>query len=155
MKLYFLAFTLLIGNLSYAETMKDKKTKEEMLARVDTLIQKSQEGRDAIEKEDVVLACQKINDIFEILPKHLMSIGTKMDLFDKDVIKMEKETKAFLIDIHMTSNICKSGSNAENLDIEEAGKKFKVLNKAFTKQKKRIKKEDTDFDNIYNYYYEF
>lgn len=155
MKFTILAFTLLLSNLSFAETMKDRRIKDEMLERVDSLIQKSQEGRDALDKEDVVLACQKFGEIFEILPKHLMSIGTKMNYFDKKVVSMEKETRAFLIDVHMTDGLCKSGPNAENLDIKAADKKFKAMKKAFKKQKKRIKKGSTDFDNEYHYYYEF
>jgi hypothetical protein len=150
-----IVFTLLMSQFSFAETMKERRIKEEMLTRVDTLVIKVDEGREALAKEDVISACQKVEDLFGLLPKHLVSIGTKMNLFDKNVIKMERETKVFLIDMHMTSNICKSGKDAENLDMEKTDTKFKNMRKAFVKQKKRIQKSDTNYENVYNYYYEF
>jgi hypothetical protein len=155
MKNVFILLLLMIGQVASAQTLKEKKLKQEMLGRVDTLIEKSQQAREALKTEDVVLACKKINELFKILPDHLISIGTSMNLFDPKVIKMENETKMFLIDMHQRSNICAMGETGENLDIGKTDKKFKEMIKAFGKQKKKIKKSDVDYENTYNYYYEF
>lgn len=155
MKSGLILVLLLVSQLSFAQTLKEKKIKEEMLKRTDTLISLTQEGREALKVEDVVNACKKINELFRLLPVHLVSIGTRMNLFDPKVIQMENETKMFLIDMHKRSNICATGETGENLDIGKTDKQFKNMIKAFEKQKKRIKKSDTDYDNTYNYYYEF
>jgi hypothetical protein len=61
----------------------------------------------------------------------------------------------FLIYIHQRSNICSNGETGENLDISETKQKFKSMKRMLEKQKKIIKKLDTDYENTYNYYYEF
>lgn len=156
MKTVFMLFLLLVSQLTFAQTLKEKKIKEEMLKRVDSLITKTEEGRKALKEEDVEEACNIINSLFKVLPDHLVSIGTRMNLLDSKIIKMENETKMFLIDMHRRSNICASGDEiGENLDIGETDKQFKKMNKSFEKQKKRIKKEETNYNNYYNYYYEF
>lgn len=156
MKLGLMLALLLMSQVALAETIKGKQIKAEMVTRVDTLITKITDSRDALDKEDVVTACAKINEIFKILPDHLVSIGTRMNLFDPKVIRMEQETKMFLIYIHQRSNICASGENTgENLDLQETQKKLKSMSKMLVKQKKRIKKSSTEYNNTYNYYYEF
>lgn len=155
MKPVFILVLMLATQFSFAQTLREKKIKEEMLSRVDTLIAKTQEGREALDSEDVIKACDIIDELFKILPDHLVSIGTRMNLFDSKIIKMENETKMFLIDTHMRSNICSVGERGENLDIGETDKQLKKMNKSFKKQKKTIKKKDTDYNNTYNYYYEF
>ncbi len=156
MKLGLMLAFLLLSQVALAETIKGKQIKAEMMTRIDSLITKITDGRDALDREDVVTACAKINEIFEILPKHLVSIGTRMNLFDPKVIRMEQESKMFLIYIHQRSNICASGaSTGENLDLQETQKKLKSMSKMLVKQKKRIKKSSTEYNNTYNYYYEF
>lgn len=146
---------LLVSQLGFTQTLKEKRVKSEMIGRVDGLIEKTVEARSALEKEDVALACDKIDEMFKILPDHLMAVGTNMDLFDSKIVKMENESKMFLIDIHMRSNICARGERGENLDIKETKKKLKKMKSALGKQKRNIKKEDTNFSNSYSYYYEF
>lgn len=156
MKPVFMLFLILVSQITFAQTLKEKKTKAEMLKRVDTLIEKTEAGSKALKTEDVSNACEIINDMFKILPDHLVSIGTRMNLFDSKIIKMENETKMFLIEMHRRSNICASGDETgENLDIGETDKQFKKMNKSFKKQKKTITKGETNYNNIYNYYYEF
>lgn len=150
---YLLLFTLTLSQLSFAETMKERKIKEEMLLRTDSLIAKTQEGRDFLEKEDVVSTCKKIEEIFELLPKHLFDIGGRMNLFDEDVITMEKQTRVYLIGMHRTHLTCKKGNDAENLDMDATDRDLKAMNKAFKKHKKWIKKLETNYENTYNYYY--
>lgn len=155
MKFGLMLMLLLASQLSFAQSIKSKKIKEEMLTRVDTLISKIDESRAHLAKEEVAQACDKIDEIFKILPDHLIGIGTKMNLFDPAVIRMENESKIFLIWIHQRHNICNNGIRGEELDMGETSKELKSMKKKFEKQKKRIKKSDTDFENTYNYYYEF
>lgn len=151
-----LMFVLLIASqMTYAQSLKDKKIKEEMLKRVDTLILKIDEARIHLDKEEASSACDKIDEIFKILPDHLVGIGTRMNLFDPSVIRMENESKMQLIWIHQRHNICNNGIRGENLDLTETNKKLKSMKKMLEKQRKKIKKSDTDYENTYNYYYEF
>ena len=155
MKIGLMLILLTLSQIAVAQSLKEKKDKLVIMNRVDALIVAINEGRVSLEKEDVVSVCTKINDIFKILPDHLLSIGTRMNLFDSKVIKMENETKMFLIYIHQRSNICSNGETGENLDISETKQKFKSMKRMLEKQKKIIKKLDTDYENTYNYYYEF
>lgn len=155
MKAMIFMALLVVAQIGFAQTLKEKKIKAEMLDRVDGLITRVDAAREALKKEDLVLACDKIDEMFKILPDHLMSVGTNMDLFDPGIVKMENESKMFLIDIHMRSNICNRGERGENLDIKETDKKLKKMKKSLAQQKKKITKEDTNFNNSYSYYYEF
>lgn len=156
MKFGLMLALLLMSQLALAETVRGKKVKEEMLSRTDVLITNITDARDALEQEDVSKACEKINEIFKLLPDHLVSIGTRMNLLNSKVIRMEQETKMFLIYVHQRSNICASSSEpGENLDIKETQKKLKSMSKMLVKQKKLIKKSSTEYQNRYNYYYEF
>lgn len=156
MKTGLMLVLLLVSQLSFAQTLKEKKTREEMLSRVATLTLKIDEARFALDKEDVGEACTKINELFKLMPDHLVSIGTKMDLFDGTVIRMENESKMHLIYLHQQSNVCASGDViGENIDMGEVSRKLKSMKKALEKQKKKIRKADLDYNNTYNYYYEF
>ncbi len=155
MKRTLMLMLLLVSQLSFAETLKERKVKQEMLDRADVLIAKVSEAKLALDKEDVVLTCSKINEIFRLYPDHLIGIGTRMNIFDGTVIKMENATKMSLIYFHKQSNICARGETGEHLDIGETKKRLKAIGKELEKQKKKIKKSDTDYENTYNYYYEF
>lgn len=155
MKTGLMFVLLLASQMTFAQSLKSKKIKEEMLTRVDTLVTKIDETRALLDKEEASQACDKIDEIFKILPDHLIGIGTRMNLFDPDVIHMENESKMHLIYIHQRHNICNNGERGENLDLNETSKKLKSMRKQLEKQKKKIKKSDTDYENTYNYYYEF
>lgn len=155
MKLGLMFALLLLSQLALAESVRGKRIKEEMLTRVDNLILQIEESREALDREDVITACQKINDIFKIIPKHLVAVGTSMNLLDSKVIRMEQETKMFLIYMHQRSNICAQGETGEYLDLKETDKKLKSMRKMLEKQRKLIRKKDTDYENTYHYYYEF
>jgi hypothetical protein len=152
---FILMLMVVLAPYGYTQSLHDRKIKEEMLSRTDTLLLKIEEGQNALEREDVSLACKKINQIFNILPNHLISIGSRMNMFHTQVIKMENQTKSFLIYIHQQSNTCKMGEPGEYLNITEVHKRFHSAYKMLEKQRADIKKMDTDFENVYNYYYEF
>ena len=155
MKFGLMLMLLLASQVTFAQSLKEKKVKEEMLARADVLILKIDEARASLDKEEVVQACDQIDEIFKVLPDHLVGIGTHMNIFEHDVISMENESKMHLIWIHQRHNICNNGVRGENLDIGDTNKKLKSMKKAIEKQKKKIKKSDTGYENTYNYYYEF
>lgn len=155
MKFGLMLALFLTSQVTFAQSIKERKVKEEMLSRADSLITKIEEARASLEKEEVSAACDKIDEIFKLLPEHLIGIGTRMNLFDPAVIRMENESKMHLIYIHQRHNICNNGIRGENLDLSETDKKLKSMKKAIEKQKKKIKKSDTDYENTYNYYYEF
>lgn len=156
MKTGLMLALLLLSQISFAQTMKEKRIKQEMLDRVDSLVKIIDEGRASLEKEDVVNACKKINELFKLMPDHLVAVGTKMDLFDSDVIRMENESKMHLIYVHQQNNVCNSSELiGDNLDMKETDRKLKSMKKALEKQRKKIKKGDTSFENTYSYYYEF
>lgn len=155
MKTALILVTLLMTQMVFAETLRDRKIKEEMLTRVDSLIQKVEAGQTGLKSEDMAKTCDSVDELFKALPDHLVAIGTKMDLLKGKIIKMENETKLFLIDMHMRSNICNVGERGENLDIKETEKQFKKMLKGLKKQKKIISKSETNFENSYQYHYEF
>ena len=155
MKSTLVLLLLLVSQLSFAQTLKEKKVKQEMLDRADVLIAKVSEARLALDKEDVVTTCERINELFKLYPDHLVGIGTRMNIFDGSIVKIENEAKMSLIYFHQQSNVCARGETGEYLDIGETKKKLKSIRKELEKQKKKIKKSDTDYENTYNYYYEF
>jgi hypothetical protein len=155
MKSTIVLMILLVSQLSLAQTLKEKKVKQEMLERTDTLITKVKEAKVLLDNEDVEGTCKVINVIFKIYPDHLIAIGTKMNIFDGAFVKMENETKMSLIYFHQQSNICARGTGGEYLDISKTKKKLKLIRKQLEKQKKKIEKSETNFENTYNYYYEF
>lgn len=155
MKFVLMLVFLFTTQLGLSQTMREKKIKEEMLDRLDTLILMVGETREALQREDVITACHKINNIFRLLPEHLVAIGTRMNIFESKVMKLENETKMFLIYVHQRKNICAIGETGENLDIGETSRKFKSMEKKLKKQKRNISKAETNFENSYHYFYEF
>lgn len=155
MKLGLFLSLLLVGQLAFAETIRAKKNKEEMLKRVDEMITKVQDARKALKVEDVITACDKIDELFIIYPEHLKAVGGHMDLFNKKTIKAKNESLSQLIYVHKLKNICQSGERGENLDPKQTDKQMKVMEKSLEKQRKIIKKADTSFENTFYYEYEF
>ncbi len=155
MKSTLVLVMLLVSQLSLAQTLKEKKVKLEMLERTDALITKVKEAKIFLGNEDVAGTCEVINVIFKLYPDHLIAIGTKMNIFDGSIVRMENETKMSLIYFHQQSNVCSRGTGGEYLDIGATKKKLKSIGKQLDKQRKKIKKSDTNYENTYNYYYEF
>ena len=82
MKISLILATFLMCQISFAQTIKDKRIKQEMIDRTALLIEKVESTREDLEKEDVVNACKKIKEIFIIFPDHLKGIGSHLD-FDR------------------------------------------------------------------------
>lgn len=149
----FVIIVLMLTQFAFGETIREKEIKDEMLSRVNTLILKAEEGKTAVKTGNVEPICKVINEFFKILPDHLLAIGTRMNLLNGKVMKMENETKTLLIYTHQKHNIC--DNDPKQLDLEELDKKFSKMGKMFKDQRRRIEKSDTNYNNIYNYYYEF
>lgn len=155
MKFGLLLICLLAGQMSFAQTMREKKIKEEMLSRVDVLLEKVEATQSSLKKEDVTGACSKIQEMFEIYPEHLKAVGSHLDLFESKNVKTKNQALEHLIFVHRQSLICKQGKDCEYLDIGLVNKKMKSMKKELTKQRKIIKKADTNFENTFYYEYEF
>ncbi len=145
---------LCMTQMALAKSLSDRRVKEEMLTRVDTLIEKSDATRDLVKNEDPAGACKVIGEIFRIIPEHLVAVGTRMDMTDRRIIRIEQETRMMLVYVHQQVNTC-AQDNGDHLDLEESAKKFRSMRRAFAKQKRKIRRSDVDFQNTYNYNYEF
>lgn len=155
MKIALMLGLFLTLQVAHAQTLRAKRIKQEMLDRVEVLVTKVTETRDALDKEDAKTACLKINELFEIYPKHLTAIGTHMDLFNGKTVKIKNEALTQLIYMHQQSLICAKGVDHEYIDIDKIDKEMKKILKSLKKQKKIIKKADTDYENSFYYEYEF
>ncbi len=154
MKLTLSLVLLCMTQIALAKSLSDRRVKEEMLARVDTLIEKSDAARDLVKAEDPAGACKIIGDLFRIIPEHLVAVGTRMDMTERRVIRMEQETRMILVYVHQQVNTC-AQDNGDHLDLVESSKKLRSMRRAFSKQKRKIRRSDVDFQNTYNYSYEF
>ena len=155
MKVSLIVVALFLCQLTYAQTVKDKKTKQEMIDRTSLLIEKVSGAREDLEREDVVKACEKIKEIYKIYPDHLMSIGSHLDFDRNRTVKAKDEALHQLILVHRQSLICDRGIECEYVDSKKLGKQLKEVQKSLKSQMKTIKKSDTDKENRFEYHYEF
>jgi hypothetical protein len=146
---------LLMGQLSFAQTMKEKRTKEEMLNRVELLISKIEETRKDLKQEDVVSACSKIKEMFAIYPEHVMDVGIHMDLLRGKVNNVKSDALSQLIFMHRQTLICEKGTDCEYIDPKAVGKSLKEIERSLKKQRRVIKNSSTGHNNSFEYRYEF
>lgn len=155
MKWCLILTSLLMCQLSLAQTMREKELKREMLERVELLIEKVEATREDLRHEDVISACVKIKEMFAIYPKHVDALGKHLDIERGRSVRATNEALRQLIFMHRTSLTCEQGQNAEYLDIKVTAKKLKEIESSLKKQRKAIRKSDTDNENRFNYSYEF
>lgn len=155
MKVSLIVVALFLCQLTYAQTVKDKKKKQEMIDRTNLLIQKVSDAREDLEREDVVKACEKIKEIHKIYPDHLMGIGTHLDFDRNRTVRAKDEALYQLILVHKQTFICDRGADCEYVDSEKLGKQLRKVQKSLKSQLKTIKRSDTDKQNRFEYYYEF
>lgn len=155
MKFTLILATLLISQMSFAQSAREKRIKKEMIERTDLLIQKVEGAREDLDQEDVVSACKKVKEIFALFPDHLKAIGSHLDLERSQTIKAKDEALNQLIFIHKRSLLCAQGKDSEYVDAKKLRKELKVTLSSLEKQKKAIKKSDTDNENSFYYEYEF
>ena len=155
MKFTLILATLLMSQLTFAQTAREKRIKKEMLDRTDLMIEKVEGARDDLEKEDVVNACKKIKELFIIYPEHLKAIGSHIDLDRSRTVKAKDQALNQLIFIHRQSLICDQGKDSEYVDAKKLRKELKEVEGSLKGQRKTIKKSDTDNENRFDYYYEF
>ena len=155
MKISLILVTFLMCQMTYAQSMKEKRIKQEMLDRTSLLIEKIESSREDLDKEDVVSACKKIKEIFIIFPDHLKGIGSHLDFDRNRTIKAKDEALNQLIFIHRQTLICDQGKDSEYVDPKKLEKEMKSIERSLKHQRKVIKKSDTNNENKFDYYYEF
>jgi hypothetical protein len=146
---------LLAGQMSYAQTMRERKNKEEMLNRVSNMIITVADTRKDLQSLDVIGACEKMEQLFKVYPDHLMSMGTHLYAFDKNTVKATNQALVDLIFIHQQTMICKQGLNCEDVDPRLVGRKLKSMQGNLENHKKLISKSKTHYQNAFNYEYKF
>ena len=155
MKFALILATLLVSQMSFAQSAREKRIKQEMLDRTDLLIEKVEAAREDLDHEDVVSACKKIKEIFVIYPDHLKAIGSHLDLDRSKTIKAKDQALSQLIFIHKRSLLCSQGKDSEFVDAKKLRKELKETLSILEKHRKVIKKSDTDNQNSFYYEYEF
>lgn len=155
MKFGLILLTLLIAQSGFAQSMREKRIKEEMLQRVATLLHKIDDTRNDLDREDVVNACSKIKEMFVIYPDHVKAIGSHMSLFEGRTVDAKNEALTQLIFMHKQTLLCDQGTDCEYVDPKQLSKELKKIGKSLKKQGKTIKKSDTGYDNTFYYHYEF
>ena len=64
MKFSLMLATLLMSQVTFAQTVRETKIKKEMLDRTNILIEKVEGAREDLDQEDVINACKKIKELF-------------------------------------------------------------------------------------------
>ncbi len=155
MKRGLVVVALLMSQISFAQSMKEIRIKKEMIDRVELIIEKIDVAQEDLEKNDVVNACKGIKEIFQIFPDHLKSIGTHMDFERVKTIKAKDLALNELIFFHRQTLECDSGKDSENVDPKKLKKDLKLVERKLKKQRRIIKRSDTDLENSFYYHYEF
>ncbi len=155
MKFMLLLTSILMSQLAFSQTLKAKQVKQEMLERVEILIEKVESSRKDLVIEDVVSACAKIKEMFIIYPEHLKDIGSHLDLYRGRTVRAKDEALGQLIFMHRQTLICSKGKDSEYVDPKKLSKELKEIENSLKKQRKVIKKSDAENDNFFSYEYEF
>jgi hypothetical protein len=156
-------FLLIALNLLMSGAFAQVSVKKQILERVHTLLPLAKEGQEALKSKDYQLVCKNINELFRIMPDHLLSLGISLNQFDPKAMRMIQETQNSLIEVHRKKNLCDRSAadttwflKGEPLKgIPSAEKILKDLEKRLAFQKKKLPKMDTDYNNYFNYDYEF
>ena len=146
---------MLLGHQAFAQTLKETRTKQEMIDRTELLIETVEGAREDLKKEDVENACKKIKQLFVIYPEHVKSIGSHLDFERNRTIRAKDQALNQLIFIHRQSLICDQGTDCEYVDPKKLGKELGQIEKSLKSQRKTIKRSDTGSENKFEYYYEF
>lgn len=155
MKFSLILATLLMSQLSFAQSIREKRIKQEMIDRTELLIEKVEGAREDLDREDVLSACKKIKEVFVLYPDHLKSIGSHLDLERSRSVKAKDEALSQLIFIHKKSLLCAQGKDSEYVDAKKLRKELKQTLSSLEKQRKVIRKSDTNNENSFYYEYEF
>ncbi len=155
MKFTLIMLSLLLAQVASAQSLREKKIKQEMIERADLIVLKLEDARVDLENEDVASACKKISEVFSIYPAHLKDIGSYMDLTRSRSIKAKDAALYQLISVHKKVNICNNGIDHEYVDPKKMRKDLKTIQSSVEKQRKAIRKSDTGHANSFYYEYEF
>jgi hypothetical protein len=147
-----MVFTLAIGvSSAQAQTMREKKIKEEMFKRIEVLQTKIESIRTDLKKENVVDSCRKLNEMYEIYRKHVDAIGVHMDPYDDQCSEIRNDALTELFMINGEIETCKEGKDNEYVDPKELSVNLKDISRSLKNQEKVIKKKKASFNNIFLY----
>lgn len=155
MKFSLLLATLMLSQISFAQTIKARKTKQEMINRTELIITTVEATRKDLKTEDVISACQKISELYHIYKDHVEAIGTHLDFYNRRSNDAKDEALNQLIFVHRQSLICAQGKDSEYVDPTKLRSELKDIEKSLKKQYRTIKKSDTSNENKFEYHYEF
>lgn len=153
MKLILLSLLFSLG--AQAQTMDARRAKEEMLQRTHAMRVASDEGQELFRNIQLEEACKQVDIIFRVMPNHLSSIMSRMNIFDRKIQKLKAESLELLKEVHRLSNKCEMGEIEVSIDPDKARKFLKDFSKKIKKHEREIKRSSTDFNNTYYYQYEF
>lgn len=155
MKFTLIMLSLIVAQAASAQSIREKKIKQDMIERADLIILKLEEARVDLKAEDAAEACKKISEVFAVFPAHLKDVGSHLDLSRGRTIKAKDEALYQLISLHKKVNTCNSGKDNEYVDPKKMRKELKTIVSSMEKQRKVIRKSDTSHQNSFYYEYEF
>lgn len=169
MKFGLLLITLLIGQIAYAQSMREIRIREAMLNRIDELTTKTQSTQDLLARRDVGPACKNIKEMFDMVQEHVKDIHTHLDIFSSKVINTKQDAVQSLLLIQQNNTTCKQGQDNEYIDPKKAESNMKVVLSSLKKQRKVINKaeineeenssslkiESSSYEYRYEYRYEY
>ena len=152
---HFIALSLVLASqLSLAQKIKEKRTKAQMLIRVELLLGKVTIARDQLKNQRVEEACKIVDDILAMYPEHLEDMGRRLNPYKKKVNKATNRSLEELIQLEVLSSTCAKGSEAEYVDPKIMNRDLKDLEKTLKNQRDLIEDHRTNFNNSIRYKYE-
>lgn len=151
----FLSVALFASLPSEAQTLREKRIKEEMLTRVDALTVKLNLVRKDLASESVADACTKLKEVFDLYPDHVKDVGVRLDAFDNKCAEIRNDALTELITLHREVVTCGRGRGNEYVDPDRLSDTLKDIVKSLKNQRKIIAKKSVEFQNNFHYDYEF
>ncbi len=145
----------LMTSVAQAQTIREARTKEVMLARIDTISEKLKLVLKDLKKKDVVNACAKVKEVFVIYPDHVTDIGSRLDPFARRAAEIKNDALNELIMLHSQTLECDRGTGSEYIDPRIMGRNMKDILNSLKKQRRVIRRSNTSFENPFHYEYEF
>lgn len=142
MKAALILITLMVGQMAFAQSMREIRIRESMQKRVTDLIAKTEATQELLERRDVQNACKNIKSMYSSIQDHVQDIHSHLDIFSSRVINGKQDAIQALIILQRNNGICKQGKDNEYVDPKKAESNLKSVLKTLKKQSKLIKKAD-------------
>lgn len=155
MKNLLLATFMMSAFSSQASTLREEKIKEAMLSRMDTIIEKLEVSVRELKEKDVVNACVKVKEVFDIYPDHVGDIGVHLDPFNIRNVEIKNDSLVELAMLHRQTLECDRGEGGEYVHLKNSSGSLKDIIKSVKKQKRIVKRASTGYSNDFHYEYEY